>query len=212
MILAYSLAGFSSNEDGTFDMAAEAAKQVMALSSRRFTSSNEYIHRFSLNMKRATMKARRDGRITAFPKTEHLEPAERGRIVRFFLLGYFNGVPFWTELRLYHEQEGDRIQIKREEFELSQTPLFICVGSELIADMLYGEATVDPRLASYKEELQNEDALEFATSYIKACSDPCAPEIDPLCKSIGGHIHAAEITPYGFKWLIEPKHDRSDTR
>ena len=50
-----------------------------------------------------------------------------------------------------------------------------------------------------------DDGLAHAKGYIEACCDPLASEIDSLCKGMGGHIHAAAVTPSGFKWLIEPK-------
>jgi hypothetical protein len=49
-----------------------------------------------------------------------------------------------------------------------------------------------------------EDGLAHAKGYIEACSDPFAQEIDPFCKGIGGHIHAAAVTPSGFRWLMPP--------
>jgi hypothetical protein len=46
------------------------------------------------------------------------------------------------------------------------------------------------------------DGLAHVKGYIQACSDPLAAELDPICKGIGGHIHAGAVTPPGFVWLI----------
>jgi hypothetical protein len=41
-----------------------------------------------------------------------------------------------------------------------------------------------------------QDAIDAARSYIAACSDPIAVEIDKAnCQGIGGHLHMAAITP-----------------
>jgi hypothetical protein len=68
--------------------------------------------------------------------------------------------------------------------------------------MMQGNLAPDPRLAKYRRNQAN--ALEYTISLLKALSDPVATEIDPLCSNVGGHIHAAEVTPDGIKWLIEP--------
>jgi hypothetical protein len=210
MKLAYALTGFSSTEDGRFDLVAESEKQVQTLAMSRCSNGYEYVHRFCLNIKRAVTKARRDGQITEFSKNEHLPPEEKGRQFKFFFLGYFRGLPFWTEAKFYHDEETDRIQIRKADFEL--VPTIHSVGSEVLANMMYYEAAiVDPRLANYKKG-PNDGVLEYITSYIKACSDPIALEIDPVCNTIGGHIHAAEVTRNGLKWLLEPKPQRLSIR
>jgi len=203
--MAWAMAGMSSTEDGRFDLVAESKKQMEALVISRLSNGHQYVKGFCARLKRAIVKARLDGRITKFPKTEHLEPEEKGRIVRVFFLGYFRGLPFWAEAKFYHHKETDSIERRINDSDFSQ-PL-MAIGPDVIADMMYRSgATVDPRLATYKRDIRDGD-LEYVSSYIRACSDPAAVEIDSCCKYIGGHIHAAEITPDGFRWLIEPKHD-----
>jgi hypothetical protein len=82
----------------------------------------------------------------------------------------------------------------------------IVVGSEEISKR-YFEQHQDTRFKNYFHAFGETlgEALSHARGYIEACSDPLAAEIDPLCKGIGGHIHAAAVTPSGFQWLIEPK-------
>jgi hypothetical protein len=69
--------------------------------------------------------------------------------------------------------------------------------------MIYGGEPIDPRIAKYKPS-PDERALGMVTAFIEACADLAAVEIDPYCRTIGGHLHAAEITQSGFKWLIKP--------
>jgi hypothetical protein len=203
--LAYTLAGFALNEDGTFDMIAECKQQADMLLTRRFTNGDDYIHRFCLNLKRAIIKARRDGRISEFPRYEELPPEEQGRICRLQFAGYFRGTPLWIEVKFYHEEDTDRIRLRLNHHSLIRQ--VICTGSDQIANLMYGtDVTPDPRVSNYRKSPSDGD-LEYTASFIRACSDPVASEIDPVCKSIGGHLHAAEVTQAGFRWLIPPKNN-----
>ena len=51
-----------------------------------------------------------------------------------------------------------------------------------------------------------DDAKDFLTGYIAACSSDIARELDyESWKYIGGHTHVAKITPKnGFEWMIPP--------
>ena len=200
--LVYAVTGFSSNNDGTFDVAVEAKKQAETLPTGQFSDGHDYVHRFCLNIKRALIAARRDGRIPEFPNNDHLPPEERSRKFRLFFVGYFKSLPLWMEVGFYHDAENDRIRVRPQHFEIAMN--IHRIGSQALANMMYNEqAVVDPRVANYKQG-PRDGMLEYFISYIKACSDPIALEIDPQCKAIGGHIHAAEITTSGVKWLIEP--------
>src|SRR5271165_1950141 len=84
--MAWALTGLSSTEDGRFDLIAESDKQMKALVISRFSNGHQYVKGFCARIKRAIIKARRDGRIAEFPNTAQLQPAEKGRIVRFFFL------------------------------------------------------------------------------------------------------------------------------
>lgn len=206
--MAWAVAGMSSTEDGRFDLIAEAQERMNVLAMSAFSSGNLYIKRLCANIKRAIIKARREGKITKFSQPKQSEPTQDSPFVRFFFLGFMNGIPFWAEARFYHDEQTDGIEAWQNNEDFTQ-PL-MAVGSDVIANMMYTPgATVDLRLASYKREPGDGD-LEYATSYIRACCDPIALEIDPLCKFIGGQIHAAEVTPSGFKSLrIEETTDKA---
>lgn len=206
--MAWALAGMSSMEDGRFDLIAEAEKRMNALAMSAFSSGNSYVKRFCANIKRAVIKAKREGRITNFPKPNQLEGTQKRPFVRFFFLGFLNRIPFWVEARFFHDEQTGGIDLWLNDEDFSQ-PL-MTVGSEVIANMMYAPGVaVDSRLASYKRE-PNDGDLEYVTSYIKACCDPVAIEIDPLCEYIGGRIHAVEVTPSGFSALrIEETLDKA---
>jgi hypothetical protein len=202
--MAWALAGFASSEDGTFDMIAECKSRIDALPIQGFSNSQDYIHRLCLNIRRAVIKARNDGRISEFPENEGLPVEEKGRKFRLFFMGYLRGEPFWIETAFYHDEDKDRIRIRMTHHQLDH-PNLNCIGPKVIAEMMYrNEMVPDPRLAAYRRQL-NDGELEYVTSVIKAYADPAASEIDPQCNAIGGHIHVAEITrSEGFQWLIPP--------
>jgi hypothetical protein len=200
--LVWALTGFSSTEDGRFDLVVECEKQVKSLAMSAFSSGHDYVKRLCRNIKRTLIEARQEGRMPEFKKNEYLSPTEQDRQFKFYFAGYFRGVPFWAEAGFYHT--GDGIEIRQEDPE-AVAGRIRCAGSATLATMAYGNnAVVDPRLASYRRSPSDGD-VEYVTSYIRACCDPVAIEIDPFCVMIGGHVHVAEVTGSGFKWLIAPK-------
>jgi hypothetical protein len=203
LIMGWALTGFSSTEDGRFDLVCECHKEVDRLAVSTFSSGHRYVKRFCADIKRTVSKARRDGLMPEFARNEQLEAEERGRIFKLFFAGYFGGNPFWIEAGFYHDERG-HIEIRQDDAEIVEGCIRY-VGSIILANMMYDPAAaVDPRLVYYKKRPDDDD-LEYLTSYIKASSDPIADEIDPKCKAIGGRLHAAEITPRGFRWLISPE-------
>jgi hypothetical protein len=202
--LAYTITGFASNDDGTFQVAVEAKKQAEKLQAERFSTGEDYVRRFCLNIMHATMTAMRDGRIKEFPANGHQLPEHRARKFRLFFVGYFKGSPLWMEIGFWHEADKSRIRFRDSHLSLDQHGVINSIGSTIVARMMYDpQVEADQRLAHYKKGA-SDGFLEFFFSYLRACCDPAACEIDPQCKFIGGHIHAAEITSTGFKWLIEP--------
>lgn len=202
--MAWALTGFSSTEDGRFDLVSECRKQVDGLAMSTFPSGHSYVKKLCANIKRVVCKARQDGRMPEFVRNENLEPEEQGRIFKLFFVGYCGGVPFWAEVGFYHnETVVGHIEVRQEDHEMVDGTLRY-VGSTTVANMMYDPAAaVDPRLVDYKKSPYG-DELEYLTSYIKASSDPIAEDIDPRCKYIGGTLHAAEVSPSGVRWLIKP--------
>lgn len=196
----YALTGISKSADLSFDVMIEATKHIRSLSMRDFSSAYKFIEAFSAKMEKSIEGATKKGAFPPIP--EQSESTEVGRVFRLYLLGFYRKKPFGTQARFYVDKETKKASTRRHDFNLSTFDL-CCSGSERIAEMIYGNAVVDSRIGHYKHS-SNASPLEAATSYIKACSDPRASEIDPDCKGIGGHLHAAESTHDGFRWLIPP--------
>ena len=112
MNIAYSMTGFASTSDGAFDTAIEAKKQIDTLSGYRFINGYEYAARFCFNLKRAIGKALSSGRIESIPVSEELPPQEKGRMLRFFLFGYYVGLPFCRVTSFYHDKSVGHISVR----------------------------------------------------------------------------------------------------
>ena len=82
------------------------------------------------------------------------------------------------------------------------------IGSSVIFQELFHDKK-DSRFAKYNKDVPLNgplsNAAEAVRLVVEAHCDPVAAELDPLCKGIGGHVHVAELTPEGFKWIIAPK-------
>jgi len=195
----YAMTGFAMTGEG-FDLVAECRKQAELLpTARRFFSGYDCVEWFAKGIKNVVDKALRNRTITKFADTSHLEPSERARKFKFYFAGYFKESLFFLEVRFYHRIELGSMQFEMALLDTSR-PNNTCVGSDSIANQIYGDAVPDPRIAKYRTS--NVNSLEFTTSFIQACADPVAQEIDPNCNAIGGHIHAVEVTRHGVKWLI----------
>ncbi len=123
-------------------------------------------------------------------------------IVRGLFVGYWNNDPFRTEVSFLQENgvvvaDVDTIQLKFPDFRVFS-------GSQIVLD----ETDVD-RCTSLNR------CVDTVREYIQQCA---ANTIDPYCKSIGGHIHIATITPEkfslcplnkykkppNFRWIVPP--------
>jgi hypothetical protein len=202
MIAVYALTGYTGTVDRSFDVATEVFKQITMLSKRKFSDGNEFVRKLSFNVTRVIEKVLEDRRIE-MPHAAGLPEGEDG-ISKLFMFGYFNARPFWRTDRFYYDKETHRICVSLQSVGTDQFRL-LTAGSETIHRMVYGLIPIDARIAAYAQDVDRDtDAFTLTTSYIRACSDPAALEIDPWCIRIGGHMHAAEITKRGFKWLIPP--------
>ncbi len=84
--------------------------------------------------------------------------------------------------------------------------------SPTVGHLVVNQPKEDERLSAYRRPIREpnrmtlQDALEGAKALILAHSDPEAIKIDAKCLAVGGHIHAATITPdEGFQWVIAPQ-------
>jgi hypothetical protein len=203
--LAYASSGFAFTDDGRFDLVQETSSASLSLSDLNFSSFDRYFDEFCHIVRRAFRAAVTDGRIDKFPSNEHLPLKDRNRICRVYFAGYFNKEPIWTISSFFHD-EANRITFRPEWIGLMPGRA-LYMGSDIIHKRMFIEP--DQRFAQYAKRLMQDssidDAVESARGFIEACSSPLAAELDPICKSIGGHIHIAEVTSsHGFQWRIPP--------
>lgn len=203
--LAYAFMGTVSNDEHTFSILEEADRQSKLLSSKHFATCYDYVHELTLGLNQAFNDARADGRLDAWYVKEDLADDDN-LIARMILVGYFSGKASWiiAEFRDYDNKAKVQVQ---------PIPQFtpggiITAGGKLMPKLLFQDK--DSRFAQYIRPTGPDTTLEqgadAAKAFIEACSTPLAAELDPVCQSVGGHIHIAAVTPTdGFKWLIPPK-------
>lgn len=64
--------------------------------------------------------------------------------------------------------------------------------------------TVGWRKMTNRMPLSLAEGADLARAYIAACASSKGRVVDIECAAIGGRVHAAEITPLGFKWVDPP--------
>ena len=211
-VLAYSLAGtvmFTADHDENdivFDFVAQTAEVAKSLSAIRSKNLVGFGKRLGDAINRRLADAKGRNLFSQYTTCEN-SPIERGyTIARIFVDGYCDGIPSRINIRFFHENQILRTPDVLTS-DLNQGWMY---GSKDIADLLF--ATDDQRLAAYRIPKARtnfstgpptlRDAIEYAKSYIRACSDPVALQIDPKsCSAIGGHIHIASVTTDGgFQW------------
>src|ERR1700685_59507 len=203
--LAYAFMGTVANDEKTFDLYEETNRQSKLLSSRQFDTCYDYAYKLAFGLKRAFNDARKDGRLDAWYGNEDLDE-EDNLIARMMLVGYFHGKPSWIVAEFRSFDNRAKLQVQPiPEF----TPGgYMTAGGKLMPKLLFQDK--DSRFAEYITPTGPDTTMErgahFARAFIEACSTPLAAELDPICKSIGGHIHIAAVTlTDGFKWIVPPK-------
>lgn len=134
-------------------------------------------------------------------------PEDESILPEFVLFGYWLDSPIFTRFAFSNKPIG-----------IKQIPLSIHQGANFGRGSPLIPGSKDQRLAKYQDKIyqrfgQNSNLLnaaEYVLALVQANCDPCAAEIDVKCKGMGGWIHAADITPSGFRWRIAPK-DKKET-
>jgi hypothetical protein len=200
-VFGYAMTGSFYNKDGSLNLVTEAHRQREALAEMDFESAQEYALRFAEGLTKAIKEAKKDRKLTRYPENRELNGSVRNLIVRVVFAGYLNGNPHLISADIFHDNQVLR-EPKIEEYHSKD----MFIGSEIISKMIFEGK--DPRFSKYRKPIHRiislQGASEAAKAYIEACCDPIGVEIDPLCKTIGGYIHIAEITPNGFRWRIPP--------
>jgi hypothetical protein len=201
--IALAFAGLGRTRTNSFNLVTESTKQMDTLIKRPFQNGYELAYKFRFNMIKALEKALGDGRIAAF--TVHSESANRTLVVIFYIFGYFKQEPFWVTTEIFYNLSDHTFSVEPTEPNLKEFQ-FVSTGSYPIGQMFYNQIPFDPRLADRKYLVSETSVpLEAVHKFVETCALPIAREVDPWCRGIGGHVHAAELSASGFQWAIEPK-------
>jgi hypothetical protein len=204
--------GFGPAADGeTLDLVATVINRVRSLQTRKTGSALGYANRLGRNIIQ-TIKDWNSGPIISGKSAQPNLPNEIGdTIFRLALDGFeTSGKPALIDMRFFHlngelrepEIRANTLLIGRH-FGYSPSPLI----GELVFDR-----PQDNRLSGYKlpemrpDEMTLKDAIERSTKFISVHTEQEAIEIDSRCRTVGGQIHAAIVTPErGFEWVIQPQ-------
>lgn len=205
--LVYAVTGHVIDPHG-FDLLKIIRAQVTRLAHRRFSDCHEYIKTLSEKINEEINAAADSGLLERLPEINPVEWGKAWKIARIVFAGYFEKMPSLFLVEFFH-YSGKESELRVSPFDSQFCLLF---GSDVIVREMYqknGLAVPKSRFAQYFKQIgagaSLDDAQEYATGYIKACSSPLALQLDKAgCECIGGHIHVAEITTNGFKWRIPP--------
>jgi len=188
--LAYCIRGETVNEGMSWDIAAELQNSVASLSPRRFADSARFIGALCLDLEGRIEHARQRGQLDGYPTTE------------LCFVGYFRSAPCWIDVQFlsYRNQSGSLHRVMPRDCHPGRNYMS---GSPVLNQMILDD---DPRTA-HLLGLKNSDisldaATDFARNYIETCCSPLIREVEPDgCKTVGGHIHVATVTPYESSWI-----------
>jgi len=134
-------------------------------------------------------------------------PSDPGKIMDAFFVGYYKGSPSVIHVGFKHSDQ----QLEKPSVNELRLGLGFLQG--------YGSAAIIQRLndgsdqafAAYRDNLEPDertlkDAVQAATNYFRACSDPEVQKLDEQhCLSLSPKINIATIKPAeGFQWVIGP--------
>jgi hypothetical protein len=204
--LAYATAGFITLDD--FLLLDEIKKKINWLSTRAFSTCNDYLAAVAEKVTEEINEAKHTNRIKNFPSTRGTESGIGWKIADLVLVGYFRGTASLAIAQITHSQ-GTQAECRVISYENLHHSILL--GSGAVRKAMYpdpGDAP-DARFAQYtKWPIGSlKDAEDYVKGYIAACSSDLGREIDAEHWRItGGHTHLAKITPAGgFAWVIPPK-------
>lgn len=178
---AFTLSGDTANRDRSFDLCTEVRNQVTQLQKTRFFTPGGFVETLSEYVTAAIQTARNEHRIEDYPQSE------------ITLAGYFDSTPCLVNIQF--ERYGRSLR-HRTIFQQLQPGACFLTGSHLIAAMVSrGDERFAQLCTPLGEDPSLQTATEFAIGYIRASSTALARSLDPECDRIGGHIHAAVVTP-----------------
>jgi hypothetical protein len=197
--VAYVLAGHIANTELGFDAIEECRTLADSLRDRDFASEAKFVNRFSMVL------TEQMNRMKYFPEFEKNRDG-LWIIMDLLFAGYFKERPFVTAVQFYHS-------LHFAEFHSMPLPIAgLLYGSDVVRRKMYDDLGNVVSNSPFAEYIQNpreirslDESEKYVKGYIQACSSALALSMDESrCKTIGGHIHIAEITPASFKWRIAP--------
>jgi len=151
-----------------------------------------YANRIAANLHQSIAATRDRGAIWG-GNQESIRPEQV--IARIILCGFFDGEP--VEINIRFEHRDQRLL----------PPLVFLVDLQRSNPEVFGSGLVTRRLFRHPEspDLSLLEAAKKIERYIQFCDSERGRKLDPLmCRTIGGRIHIAAITPKGFQWLKPP--------
>jgi hypothetical protein len=154
------------------------------------------------------------GRIAIIASSLHASSSDMRKVIfvkcpptfaTVFIAGYlgYGHTPVIAFLDFSH-QNGTLLEPEQSIRDPRIRPSGILAGSEEIRRRYSGEQE-DGRFRKYFHPSGQTlaDGLAHTKGFIEACCDPLAATVDPdIADRIGGHIHAAVVTPNrGFEWI-----------
>ena len=191
--VAYTVAGKLFNEHETYNFVSGVKVAMRAAARRRFRSFGEYIDTIGSAAGLTISDALQRGAIDPDPL--------KAEFAGMFIVGYFNGQQPSLGIIVLSSDGSHAVQIH------APPEHHRFMGSDKITDLINSGG--DERMMKYFHPHECSRSLEEATNlaktYVEACCDPIAKEIDPCCRFIGGRIHVATVTrANGFQWIIPP--------
>lgn len=116
-------------------------------------------------------------------------------IARIILCGFFDGTPMEINIRFEHLNQR------------LLPPRVFPVDLQRSNPEVFGSFPVMQRFFRQPEspDLSLLEAAKKIERYVQFCDSERGWKLDPImCRTIGGHIHIAAITPRGFQWLKPP--------
>lgn len=137
------------------------------------------------------------------------EGGSRTTIAHILLFGYCKGTPKEADIWVWHCDQVPGCSAEPFDFARQNPRPW---GSPPVWNALLSG---DPKFSKFvttkippKDEIERTsllDAAKIGESYIAACDSDEGLELDPvMCRTIGGHVHIAAISPTCFLWLRPP--------
>jgi len=110
-------------------------------------------------------------------------------LARVLMVGYFQGQPFTLQVQVLYPATIRMIY-----------PSGIHIPAQIHKTVFSGGESMYPPYAD-KQPQNTVEAIAFVRGYLRDCVESSNPD----CAGIGGHVHIAELTPEGCKWIESPQ-------